>query len=96
MINHILAASRVPSILEQKGIDIERNLLRISIDKDQVDVSIYDTEAVLKFDNWVFNPYEGKYQTLLGQGYVGTVIAKYDGIQFASCVSEEELSLIES
>lgn|GEM_PF-4208199 len=90
MINHILAASRIPWVLEQKGIEVERSLLSVNIDRDKVDVQIYQSTDIMKFENWTFKSYENELN-----GYAGELIANYEGIQFTTCVKVEELSLIE-
>lgn len=89
MINHILAASRVPWILEQKGIDVD-NLLRVNIDEKDIEVLLYRVENVMKFGDYSFEQYKEKIGDTIGR-----LTADYDGIKFITCVREDELSLIE-
>lgn len=90
MINNMLAASRVPWILEQKEIDVN-HVISIGITKEFVGVHLSRVEDALKFDDWNYEPF--KQRSLYS---VGRVIVNFEGIEFQSCVGEDELSLIES
>lgn len=89
IINHILAASRIPYILESKGIEIDDNLLRINVGENKVEANIYHTRDIMKFDNWEFKPYKNETDR-----YVGELIVDFEGIKFTTCVRVDELPLL--
>ena len=92
IVNHIFAASRIPLILEKKGIDIGENLLTVDIDKTRVRVHITGVENAMKFDGWVFNAYEEP----TSYGTVGQICAEFEGVEFFTLVKTEMLPLIEN
>lgn len=92
MINNILAASRIPYILQQKGIEVEDNLLHVEINHTRgVYVQLYKSQDILKFDGWKFVAFDAPKNELVGRIHV-----EFEGIEFLSCVREGELSLLES
>lgn len=91
MINHILATSRIPWILEQKGIAID-DLLGINIELSNVKAHLFNVEDLMKFEGWTFKKYEDETQ----YGSVGMLSVNYEGIQFRTPVTKDKLPLIEN
>ena len=87
IVNHILAASRIPYILEQRNIQIEGNLLSIDIDdKKGVSVLLLKCEDVLKFEGSTLKRFDNPIND-----YIGRLEVELEGVKIFACVYKTDL-----
>lgn len=84
----IKIASTIPTILNDKGIDIT-NLLSVRINSNEVVAHLYLVQDVMKFDNFEIDLYDK-----VMHGFIGEIHVEYLGINFFSNINEEEIDLI--